>query len=63
MSNCCSASCSIACDRPSLLVCTCPVISRTGDDAKAASYSPVIVFVVPGPVLASATPRRPVARA
>ena len=40
----------------------CPVIIITRDEANPASYSPVIPFVVPGPVDVIATPSFPVAR-
>ena len=40
-----------------------PVIISTGDEANPASYSPGTQLAAPGPVLATATPSRPVARA
>ena len=48
---------------PSQRVSDWPVRSSTRDDAWYASSKPPIAFAAPGPVLTSATPSPPVARA
>ena len=58
-----SASCTKPRPLPKLGVSAWPVIISTGDDAKPASYSPGSPLAAPGPVLVTATPSRPVARA
>jgi hypothetical protein len=63
MGRCCSASCRTPLPLPRWPLSICPVTSSTGDEAKPASNSPVMVLVVPGPVLAITTPSSPVARA